>query len=527
MAGFLTNNNSPIPGGLLRRLRKFNDGGWDYIDNVVNKSNAIGKEQYEELKSGGIVDGEYNFSLSDIPGVHKTTHDNTYENLQNGYAKDKFLEQIAAYDEIDFVLNTISDETIIYDEGGYFVKPNGTTLSTKFSLKDTVLQDINDEFEKMYYLFRFNDNDYAWRLFKEWLVYGVLAFEILYNDSKAKIVGFKRLDPYSLKQKITKVGNKYISYWDQYENDITNNRQLAENEIIYISYNDDKLRKSYIESILRSFNILRTLEDTRAIWGIIHSTLRMKMIVPINTKNEARAKAKVSELRNKFKENVTIDSVSGEFAVNGTTGLQMFKNYIFPSNDAGQIEIEPIQTSMNDAISTDELEYFANKFKRNTKLPFSRFDREGGSGTYSLDASIENDEIRFVKFISRLRNTFGELILKPFKIQLGLKMPHLKTDFGLWNTINLDFEKHNLFEELKKMELTQRRIDHIETLGQIMSKKFNVLTGDYDEVPFFSSRYLIEKYLKLSEEELRKNEDYKETFKERQPEDWTPPDDGY
>lgn len=523
MAGYLDKNQNGISSTLLRRIRKFNDGGWDYIDKIVRKSEAVGRNEYDLRKNMSSFDDDYSSMIYDVPGVYKKQDTGFgYDNLKTEQQKDKYLEELASYDELDFVLTTIADEVIIYDDDGIFASPNVSKLMTKFSLKPTVLKEIEDIYNKIYFLWRFNDSDYAWRLFKDWLTFGKLAFEILYDDTKKKVEGFKRLDPYSLQMKIQKVGGKYIKYWVQYEGEQNLERQLVDDEVIFIAFNDTKNRKSYLETIIRNFNVLRTLEDTRAIWGVMNSVMRMRMVVPINTKSEQRAKVKVGELRNAYKENIIIDKTSGEVTVNGKTNLPLFKNYIFPSREGEQIEIEQIENSIADAISTDELEYFANKFKRNTKVPFSRFDTDS-SGTYDLSTSIENDEIRFSKFVARLRNIFKELLLKPFKIQLKMNLPELMDDIHLWNSINVVFNKNNMFEELKEHELMEKRADFISAMGDITTKKWDSEYGDFKDEPFFSSRYLIEKYMKLSSEEIRKNQEYKKKYDELKPEETEEP----
>ena len=521
MAGFLTFGDNK-DSSFFRRIRKLNDGGWDYIDKIVKKSEAIGRNEYDLRKGFADLgpDDDLSDLIYDIPGVYRKSqeYDISYNNLKTEYEKNKYLEELSSYDELDFVLNTISDETVIYDDDGIFASPNISKLVTKFSLKQTVIKEIEDIYNKIYFLFRFNDNDYAWRLFKEWLVFGKVAFEIIYNERKTEIEGFKRLDPHSLNMKIQKVGKKYIKFWVQYEGDSKLERQLADDEVVFIAYNDSKNRKSYLEGIIRSFNLLRTLEDTRVIWGIMHSTLRMRMIVPINTKSEQRAKIKVGELRNRYKENISIDKTSGEVNVNGKSSIPLFRNYIFPSREGEQIEIEPIINSFSDAISTDELEYFKNKFMRATNIPFSRFDLEGGGATFDLSTSIENEEIKFSKFVGRLRNSFKEIILKPFKIQLKLAIPELMEDIHLWNTINLVFNKNNLFEEFKEMEIMEKRIDFMRTMSDVSVKKWDTELRDFAEEPFFSSRYLVEKYLKLSADEIRRNSEFKIKYDEVKPE---------
>lgn len=517
MAGFIDNSRNGKQSSFFRRIRKLNDGGWNYIDNIVTKSHAIGQNEFLS-KTQFSPDEDLGDILYDFPGVYKKDSIDVTYDAASEYQKNEYLEEIAGFDEIDFVLNTIADECVIYGIDNKFANLNLSEIRSKFALKEEIINKIDYHFQTIYYLFRFNEGDYAWRLFKDWLIVGKLAFEVIFDENKKNIIGFKRLDPFSLKLKIEKIGGKYIKYWVQYEGQPRFERQLTDDEIIYINYNDSKKRRSYLETIIRRFNILRTLEDTRVIWGIMHSVLRMRMVVPINTKSEQRSKIKVGELRNRYKEVVNIDKTSGEVTYNGKTNLALFQNYIFPSQGGDEISIEPVINNFNDAISVDELEYFSNKFKMTTKIPFNRFETDGGF-TFDLTASIENQEFSFDRFKDRLKNTFKEIIIKPLMTQLKLDIPELMNDVNLWNTINIEFHQNNRFEELKEMEITEKRIDFINNLSDITIKKWqeDEMGGDFVEESFFSSHYLISKYMKITPEEIAKNNEFKIKYGEVKP----------
>jgi len=407
--------------------------------------------------------------------------------------------------EIEFIIDTIADEAIVYDEQNSFCRPNIDNLvgHLKEDIRDKVKDDISANFKWLYNAFHFNDSTAAWDYFKQFLIDGFLAFEIIYGEDGKKIIGSKVLDPTSLRPGMEEGGSGFKKVWYQYEEDDKMAGKLYDSQIIYISYSTGNMvtRASYAERLVRSFNLLRIMENTRLIWNLMNSTFRLKMTVPIGSKSPQRAKESLNELLAIYKEDVYLDFDSGELLINGKPSMQFYKNYLLPEKNGEKPDVETVSSDGPDLNSIESLEYFWDKLKMDSKIPFSRFDKSGGGGQWSEGAdSLDREEIRFNKFVTRLRSVFQEIIWKPLWLQMCLDYPDLAEDEIFRANLGITFNKDNLFEEMKHLEIFQKRLDFASSMRDY--------TKDDGDTPYFSARYVAERYLKLTPEELAENAAY-------------------
>lgn len=240
----------------------------------------------------------------------------------------------------------------------------------------------------------------------------------------------------------------------------------------------------------------------------MNSSFRMKTIIPVGDRSPQKQKEAVAEFISTYKEDITIDDKSGEISVNGKPSMQFYKNYVMPSTPSGAPEIEVMENQGFDLSDTEALKYFYNKFKLDTKIPFERFGREDGGGLVTIDINNTNrEEIRFVNFKSRLTSIFQEIILKPLILQIEAKYPDLKDDILFRSLIGLQFNEEDLFKELKEMEIMGKRVEFITQMNNLVVSETNE-DGMSEEVPFFDMVFLSRKYLKMSEDDLKKNQLY-------------------
>jgi hypothetical protein len=156
---------------------------------------------------------------------------------------------------------------------------------------------------------------------------------------------------------------------------------------------------------------------------------------------------------------------------------------------------------------SDYLKFFKNQLYKISKIPLSRFDQESGETWFGADASsVARTEIDFGRFVTRLRNTFSQIILKPLIIQLCIDMPELQEERPFLNSIQLKYNSYNIFEELLEMDLMQKRVEFI----QMMKDSMVDMDPNGCEVKFFSSEFLVKKYLKMSDADLAENAKMKE-----------------
>ena len=121
-------------------------------------------------------------------------------------------------------------------------------------------------------------------------------------------------------------------------------------------------------------------------------------------------------------------------------------------------------------------------------------------GAFTLNAEgITREEVRYQKFIKRLRSAYSELVVKPWFLQMCLDFPALKDDFKFSNAIGIKYHNDNVFEEMKEKELEAKRIASFTAKKGIMKD---------DGTPFFSTDYLVRNELRMTESEIDANEEW-------------------
>ena len=130
--------------------------------------------------------------------------------------------------------------------------------------------------------------------------------------------------------------------WVQYKGQGVKERKLWDSQIIYISYSqvNSPQRTSYVERLIRSFNMLRIMEHTRIIWDVTNSSFKTKFVIPVGGKSKTRAKQSLAQLMNSYREVVDFDFDSGELTTNGKPMMPFNKEYWLPSKDGETPEIE-------------------------------------------------------------------------------------------------------------------------------------------------------------------------------------------
>lgn len=497
-------------------VKSISDIGIDF--SLIGKKTRVGISRKE---SGDYMDDEtsmYNAFMHRDSDVEIDQKETPYFN-KNFIERVKFLNTFSTHPEIEFITHQVCDEMIVYDDSGYFC---GVSLGD-LKLEDKMTSVIEKNFKKIYTLFNFHDGITAWAYALQWLIEGYLDFEIIYDDisDPRRIVGFQELRPdtlismvidkeYDKKDKdgnpTGKKGKRKIKVWKQIvrkPDGQIEERILQDNQIIHIQYNKipgQRGRISYIERLVRSFNLMRTMENTKVAWNVMNSQFRLKMIVPVGTKTTAKAKQALAMVTNKYKEDLIIDHDSGEVIINGQAKINFGRNIVLPSRQGQVPDVEGVAYNGPDLSNMDGVQYFERKLWRDSNLPFSRFDKDNGGGRHTLyqNDGIPHDELTFYKFINRLRKEFEKTIKKPVYIQTVLDHPALKIDLEFKAKLGIKYESNSLLEDAKKQEIESQKLDQISTLER--------LTEIDQRTPIYSKKFLyVKKYGLLTEEEWDDN----------------------
>lgn len=507
----LLNNNSNLKQSRVSKiLYALSHYGMNYSDQVMKNMHAVPADKRLQPKTdlminqsiyGGMMNNWKQKAEEDKPFKEKTLEQ-----------KRAILRKMANQPELEEILDIMSNECIVYDDDeAYIAQPfidTGLTQQLTEKSAEEIRNSVDSTFYKMYMLLDWKRS--AWNLFKKFLIDGVLAYEIIYDDleNPHSIIGFIELDPVTLTKEI-KDGT---TYWVQFKGVQGKERYLLDIQIIYIKYEDTGVteRQSYLERLIRPFNIYRIVEQAQVIWTVTQSSFKTMFTIPINGLNKAKGMQTLSQAMNRYKEDISFNVETGELQVNGKVNMPFNKEYWMPENEAGRPEIETLVDNGPQLNDSDQIKYFETKLYKMSKIPQSHFDRENQATWFGSDPTQQlRDEINFARFVTRMRNTFSEIILKPIRIQLALNIPDIKNDKRILDSISLHFNSYNQFNELAEIEVMTRRVEFIGTMKDSL-----VITNDEgEEEPYFDPEFLILRYLKMSEADLELNRKMKEEKK--------------
>ena len=481
--------------------------GMSYEEDVIKNMRAIPADKNLIPKPTQLVNQDLFSQLSSSWKVKQNQDKGFFE--KDYPQKREALRKLALQPELEDILDTMANEAIVYDTDlTYFAEPF-IEAQELHDFKPGTRSKINDVMNKNYRKFykMLNWKYRAWDDFKRFLVEGILAWEIVYDslEKPTKIIGLVPLDPATLTKKFD--NNKW--YWVQFKGMQGKERILLDTQIIYITYQETNCisRVSYLERLIRPFNIYRIIEQAQLIWTITNSSYKMKFTIPVKGMNKTMGMQTLSSAMNKYKEDIKFVGDTGELTINGQVNMPFNKEYWFPENESGSPEIETLGGDGPDLNDNDQLKYFKNQLYKISKIPLSRFDQESGETWFGADAtSVARTEIDFARFVTRLRNQFSQIILKPLQIAIAMEIPELQDNRQFLEAVSLQYKSYNLFEEMMEQELATKRVEFIQTMKESMID----MDVNGNEIKFFASKFLVQKYLKLSDADLKLNEKLKQ-----------------
>jgi hypothetical protein len=495
--------NTKGPGKLAKILYTLSHYGMNWSDDVTKNMNAIPADKLLQPKDdvvmqanlfGGMMDNWKKKPEEDKPFKEKTLEQ-----------KREVLRKMAANPELEDILDILANEAIVYDEDEVYIGEPYIEPAILQQLNEQHIEEIQNAvdaaFYKMYMLLNWKNK--AWDEFKRWLIDGVVSYEIVYDDieNPHSIIGIVAVDPATL----TRVIENGVEYWIQFKDVIGQERKLLSSQIIYIKYEDSGVleRQSYLERLIRPFNIYRIIEQAQVIWTVTQSSFKTIFTIPVAGMNKAKGMQTLNSAMARYKEDIDFNTETGELQVNGRVNLPFNKEYWMPENENGKPEIETLADQGPSLQDSDQLKYFLSKLYKMSKIPENRFDKEAQATWFGSDPTQTlRDEINFGRFINRLRNVFAQIIIKPIQIQISLSIPELKNDKRVLDAIILRYNSYNQFEEMMNIEIDTKRIEFISTLREA----FMSTDAEGNEERYFSDKFLIMRYLKMSDSDLEWNE---------------------
>lgn len=417
---------------------------------------------------------------------------------------------ISLYPEVDMAIEDIVNDSIIMGSDRKPIKLNLDNVD----FSDNIKTKIQREYDNVLKLLDFSNK--AYEIYRRWYIDGRVFYHIIIDteNPRAGIKELRPIDPIKIK-KIRKVnkepfikGNNAIPivknieefyvYTDDNKQSNTytgaSGLKILPDSIAYchsgiVDYTTKQV-VGYLQKAIRPVNMLRQIEDAVVIYRISRAPERRIFYIDVGNLPKQKAEQYLKELMNRYRNKLVYNQSTGEVR-DDRNHLHMLEDFWLPRREGGRgTEISTLSGGQNLG-QMDDVDYLQRKLYRALNVPISRLETQNGFNM-GRSAEITRDEVKFYKFIQRLRNRFSGLLSDVLRKQLLLKGVISETDWDeISQNMTFTFNQDSYFNELQETEILKERIA---MLGQMQP-----LIGQY-----FSTNYIRKEILKQSDEEIAK-----------------------
>tara|TARA_R110000824_G_scaffold112947_2_gene262447 strand:+ start:591 stop:2096 length:1506 start_codon:yes stop_codon:yes gene_type:complete len=394
--------------------------------------------------------------------------------------------------EVELAVQDIVNESIVFDEYRTPIKLNMDHYEQTDSIKDK----IETEFKEILSLLDFNNKGIE--VFRKWFVDGRLFFHKILDEKNPKkgIIELRSIDPIRIKKvrEVQKEKNKdgidiITNIKEFFIYDMTPKTSLysptfstegikvSPDAICYATsglFDTGKKRViSYLHKAIRPLNQLRMIEDSVVIYRISRAPERRVFYVDVGNLPKNKAEQYIKGLMNQYRNKLVYDATTGEIK-DDKKHMNMLEDYWLPRREGGRgTEITTLDGGQNLG-EMEDVDYFQKKLFRALNIPISRLEADNGFNM-GRSAEITRDEVRFFKFISRLRDKFGHLFMDLLKTQLLVKGIITKDDWkAIAQNAFVEFATDSYFTELKESEILKERMEVLREVNEYIGKYYSI-----------------------------------------------------
>tara|TARA_B110000908_G_scaffold37528_1_gene45087 strand:+ start:10113 stop:11621 length:1509 start_codon:yes stop_codon:yes gene_type:complete len=409
---------------------------------------------------------------------------------------------VAAHPEVDAAIEDITNEAV----------SGGDELAVKLDLDKTELSKavkskLQDEFDGILYMLNFADLGHD--IFRSWYVDGRKAFHLIVDEKNLKrgIQEIRPIDSAKLRKvkelikkkdpvsgaNLVEGETEYFIYQENSGGQNANSGiKLTTDSVIYTTSGlldaGQKHVVSYLQKALKPINQLRMMEDSLVIYRLARAPERRIFYIDVGNMPKGKAEDYMKGIMTRYRNKLVYDASTGEIK-DDRKNMSMLEDFWLPRREGGRgTEISTLPGGENLG-QIDDILYFQKRLYRSLNVPLNRLEQDS---QFSLGRSneITRDELKFQKFIDRLRKRFAMMFREMLKRQLILKGIIAEEDWAdLSNQIMFDFVRDNHFTELKDAELLREKIQSLDQVNQYVGEYFskewvmkNVLKFDDDMI---------------------------------------------
>lgn len=418
----------------------------------------------------------------------------TYVDLDGTFRNETQLitkyRELAIQPEMESAIDEIVNEAIVHEDSGQSVEINTDDVKVPGNIKKLIEQ----EFEYILKLLNFGNMGHE--IFRRWYIDGRLFYHLVIDENNPGlgIQEVKYIDPRRIRKirEIKKMRDpatgieliqRQIEYYLYNERGMIGSgtnlgAKIAVDSIVNINSGimDPKqtIVLSYLHKAIKPFNNLRMVEDATVIYRLSRAPERRVFYIDVGNMPTIKAEQYVRDIMVKYRNKLVYDSNTGEIK-DDRKHLSMLEDFWLPRREGSKgTEISTLEGARNLG-ELEDVKYFQTKLYKALGVPITRLEQNNG---FSLGRTTEitRDEIKFNKFVVRLRNKFSTLFDDLLRVQLVLKNICTEEE---WKEIKedvwYDFKKDNNFDELKDAELLNVRLDTLIKVDPYIGKYYSIM----------------------------------------------------
>jgi hypothetical protein len=449
-------------------------------------------------------------------------HFGQYVDIDGSGSKDNYqlvmkYRGVAIHPECDAAIEDIVNESIVIDEES----PGVSIELEKIEASESIKEQITEEFANILRMLNFIEDGHD--IFRRWYIDGKIYHHLVVdpNNEKMGIQDIRFIDsPKMRKVKEVKKKKDPLTNADIIENvkeyyiyqetpgkggagsiNTSQNRQavkFTEDSISYVTSGllDEKRKKvlSHLQKAIKPVNQLRMMEDSLVIYRLARAPERRIFYIDVGNLPKGKAEEYMKNIMAKYRNKLVYDANTGDLR-DDRKHMSMLEDFWLPRREGNRsTEISSLPGGDNLG-QIDDIIYFQKRLYKALNVPLQRLDQENNGFSIGRSTEISRDEVKFQKFIDRLRNRFSHLFLKILKKQLVLKKVITEADWSKWERdIRVNYNRDNHFVELKESEILKERVQTLDMVSQYV--------GEY-----FTKDWVMKNVLKLSEEDIKELED--------------------
>lgn len=425
--------------------------------------------------------------------------------------------EMAGQPECESAVDDIVNEAIAGDHEDLV----NINLDDVEGMSQAIKDKVAEEFEEALSLLNFKSS--AYDVFRRWYVDGRLYYHAIIDENNPRrgLTELRYIDPRKIRKikevkkgqqgkdnfPVTSIKNEYYIYnekgflakgnWSG-SNNVQKGLRIAKDSIIHCTSglmdSNNQMVLSYLHKAIKPLNQLRTLEDASVIYRISRAPERRIFYIDVGNLPRQKAEQYLRDMMVKHKNRLVYDGQTGEIR-DDRKFMTMLEDYWLPRREGGRgTEITTLPAGQNLG-EMDDILYFQKKLYKSLNVPVARMEQETG---FSLgrSAEISRDEVKFQKFIDRLRNKFAYALFNSI-MEKQLVLKNVMT-IEEWNdikdSVTYDFKKDNHFSELLNNEVTRERVQTARDMDDYVGK-------------YFSVDYIRKNILMQSEDEIQEIDD--------------------